>query len=179
MRFTINLATRTYLDHRMLNRIAFAVIAVLVVISGWNVSRVATNAGEQMRLNTEIAAFQGRLGSKGGGVSEVESNRQKGHIRFYNEILERKSKSWLALLELFEKSTPEGISLASLAPGKNPEEWQLEGRARSFKGVQLYLEKLESSKRFSNVMLLSHKTITVGEKSIGVQFAINCKVLTQ
>ncbi len=177
MRFTINLATRTYLDHRMLNRFALGAIAVLVVITGWNISRVSSNMGEQMRLNTEIAASQGRLGIKPGEISEADFSRQKGRIRFYNEIIERKSKSWLNLLELFEKTTPEGISLSSLFPGKNQEDWQLGGRARSFKGVQHYLEKLETSKSFSHVMLLSHTNIPVGEKGSGVQFTISCKVL--
>ena len=45
MRFTINLATRTYLDHRLLNRLAFVVIVVLLGISVWNVSRVSSKHG--------------------------------------------------------------------------------------------------------------------------------------
>ena len=102
MRFSINLATRTYLDHRLLNVLAFSAIAVLLVILGWNVSRVASNMGEQSRLNAAIAGIQVRLGTKPGGISETEFSRLKARIRFYNEIIERKSINWLDLLELFE-----------------------------------------------------------------------------
>jgi Tfp pilus assembly protein PilN len=177
MRFTINLATRTCLDHRMLNRLAYCVIAVLLVMAGWYASRVLSNRGELDRLNAEITAIQSRLGSKPAGVSETEISSQKNSIRFYNGIIERKSTNWLAILELFENDTPEGISLSSLSQSDKQEEWKLDGRARSFKSVQRYLEKLETSKNFSNVLLLSHHTMTAGEKMSGVQFSITCKVL--
>ena len=177
MHYTINLATRTHLDHLMINRLVYCAIAVLVVAFGWNVSRVTANIGEQSRLNAEISAIQGRLATKPNGISEADFSRQKGHIRFYNEIIERKSLNWVNRLELFEKVTPEGISLSSLSPGKNPEEWMLEGRARSFKVVQQYLERLEEAKTFSNVLLLSHQNMAAGEKMRGVQFTISSKVL--
>lgn len=177
MRYTINLATRTYLDHRLINRISFCVIALLLVIAGWNVTRVASNIGEQSRLNGEIAAIQSRVGAKPSDVSEAEFNRQKALIRFYNEIIDRKSVNWLRFLDLFENATPEGISLSSLTPGKNHEEWKLDGRARSFSGVQRYLEKLEGSKNISDILLLSHQNIAVGEINRGVQFSISCKVV--
>lgn len=177
MRFTINLATRIYLDHRLLNRLGFCVIALLLVIAGWNVNRVSSHLGEQSRLKAEIAALQSRLGTGAGGIPETEISRQKTRIRFYNEIIGRKSTNWLNLLELFESVTPDGIALSSLTPGKNVEEWKLDGRARSFKAVQRYLEKLETSRNFSNVMLLSHQNITAGENVRGVQFSITCKVV--
>ncbi len=177
MRFTINLATRTYLDHRLLNRLAFCVIAVLVAVLGWNISRIASNMGEQSRLNAEITAIQARSGTKPDGISETASVHQKTSIRFYNEIIERKSTNWLSLLDLLENVTPEGISLSALTPVKKLEELKLEGRARSFKVVQLYLEKLESSKYFSNILLLSHQNMVAGENERGVQFTISCKVV--
>jgi hypothetical protein len=177
MRFTINLATRTYLDHRVINRLAYGVIAVLVLFTVWNVVRVSSNLGELGRLNTDISAIQGKLGVRPNGTSEADFIRQKARIRFYNEIIERKSTNWLNLLELFENVTPEGIALSSLLPDKKPGEWKLEGRARSFKVIQQYLEKLESSKNVSNVLLLSHQNIAIGEKGRGVQFAISCRVL--
>ena len=176
MRYTINLATRTCLDHRMLNRLAFCAIALLVLLAGWNVSRVASNLGEQSRLNVEISAIQSKLGTRPGGISETDFSRQKARIRFYNEIIERKSVNWLNLLELFENVTPEGVSISSLSPGKGHEEWKLDGVARSFKVVQHYLEKLESSNNFSDVLLLSHQNMAAGEKKRGVQFSISCKV---
>jgi type IV pilus assembly protein PilN len=177
MRFTINLATRTYLDHRLLNRFAFGSIVLLLVVTAWNIIRVASTLGEQNRLSAEIAVLEGRLAAKPAGISEADFSRQKARIRFYNEIIERKSSNWLALLELFENVTPEGVSLSSLSQDKKKEEWKVEGHARTFKSVQNYLEKLESAQNFSQVLLLSHQNIDVGEKMRGVHFSISCKVV--
>jgi len=176
MRFTINLATRTYLDHRLINRVAFCAIAALLLMVLWNIVRVSSSMGEQRRMNAEINSLQKKLGTKPSGVSESELIRQKTSIRFYNEIIERKSINWLNILAFFENATPDGVSLSSLTPGTNPDEWKLAGRARSFKVVQRYLEKLETSKDFTDVLLLSHQNLTSGDKH-GVQFTISCKVV--
>lgn len=176
MRYTINLATRTYLDNRLINRIVFSVIAVLFALTIWNVIDISSYIGEQSRLKSEIAAIESKLATTPSGVSEAEFSRQKSRIRFYNEIIDRKSSDWLKKLELFESVTPEGIALASLAPDKKKDVWKLDGRARSFKTVQQYVERLEASKDFTNVLLLSHQNISVGEKTRGVQFSISCKV---
>lgn len=177
MRFTINLATRTYLDHRLLNRIAYCAIALLLMVTAWNVSRMSSNMGEQSRLNTEINGVQSTLGAKPNGISEAEISHQKAQIRFYNEIIERKSKNWLNILELFENITPEGIALSSLSPDNKQEILKVDGHARSFKVLQQYLEKLETSKNFSNVLLISHQNMFAGEKERGVKFSISCKVV--
>lgn len=177
MRFTINLATRTYLDHRLLNRLGGCAIALLLAVTAWNVSRVSSNMGEMSRLKAEIDKVQDGLGTRPGLISDAESSRQKNRIRFYNGIIERKSTNWLGILELFESVTPEGISLSSLSQDKKQEQWKLDGRARSFKAVQRYLEKLETSGNFSDIMLLSHQNITAGENVRGVQFTISCKVV--
>lgn len=177
MRYTINLTTRTYLDNRLIDRIVYCVVALLLTVAAWNIRTMSSHMGEQSRLKSEIAAIESRLGAKPGGISEADFSRQKSRIRFYNEIIDRKSVNWLKQLELFEVATPEGISLSSLTPGKKMEAWKLEGRARSFKLVQQYLEKLEASKSFTNVLLLSHQNIAAGEKVRGVQFSISCKVV--
>lgn len=176
MRFSINLATRTYFDNRQFGRFAFCAVALLLAILGWSVTRAASNMGELSRLNAGIEAIQARLGTKPMTVSKAELERQRTRIRFYNEIIDRKNLNWLTLLEKFEDVAPDGISLSSLSQGKNKGEWKLDGRSRSFKTVQQLFEKLETSKSFTNVLLLSHKNITVGENLRGVEFTITCKV---
>lgn len=179
MRFTINLATRTHLDHRLINRLAYAAIALLVIVTGWNVSRISSHMGEQSRLKDEITALQNKLGGTQSGISESDINRQKSRIRFYNDIIARKNVNWVNLLDTFESVTPAGIALSVLAPDKKQGEWKVEGHARSFKTVRLYVEKLESSEKFSHVLLLSHQVVAVGEKERGVQFSISCAVRNQ
>jgi type IV pilus assembly protein PilN len=179
MRFSINLATRTYLDKRLLNQICVSAITVLVLLLGWNVTRMSWNLGEQRRLVSEVKVLEGSSNIRSGGDSEKDYARQQDRIRFFNEIIDRKGTDWLNLLELVEMATPEGISLAALTPGKKRGELRLDGYARSFAGVRQYVEKLEGSKSFSDVLLLSHQEMTVGEKGHGVQFSVSCKVQFQ
>jgi len=179
MRFTINLATRTYLDYRVVNRACIAAIVALLALLAWNVTRVSWNMGELRRLKTESAGFEARLGSHPSGVSEKEYKRMLASIRFYNDVIERKSFNWLGLLEQVEKATPERVALVSLVPEKKGAELKIEGRAKGFADVRRYLEMLDASREFTNILLLSHHDLAVGEKGRGVQFSISCRTVNR
>lgn len=133
--------------------------------------------GELQRLKADAASLEGRLNSRPTGVSEGDYKKLLARIGFYNAIIERKSYNWLGLLEQLEKSTPEGISLASVVSDTGNGQVKLEGRARSFAQVRAYLEKLEDSKAFTDIMLVSHHDLFLGEKTRGVQFAVDCRAV--
>ena len=179
MRFTINIATRTHLDRTMVNRAGYVVLVLLLLLLVWNVSRTTWSLGELRRLQADNAAYENRLNSRPNGVSEKDFTRLLADIKFYNEIISRKSYNWLGLLEQLEGATPEGIALAILAPDRKTGEIKIEGHARSFAQVRSYIEKLEDSKAYTSILLLSHANVTVGEKDKGVHFAISCKAAVQ
>jgi len=179
MRFTINLATRLHLDPKLVNRVGYLILAILCAVLAWNVSRAAWSYGEMRRLRGEIASFESKLNSRPGGVSEQEFKRQQADIKFYNEIIGRKAYNWLALLEQVEAVTPEGIALTILTPDKSKGTVSIEGHAKSFANVRSYVEKLEDSKTFTSVLLMSHANIAVGDKGRGVHFSISCKAALQ
>lgn len=179
MRFTINLATRTYLDNRLVNRACAAAMLVLLAFLAWNVSRIAWNIGELRRLRSESAAFETRLNSRPAGISEKEFTRMLASIRFYNAVIGRKAYNWTGLLERVENATPEGIALVSVAPGKNSGELNIQGLARGFGNVRTYVERLNDSREFTDILLLSHRELAMGEKSKGVQFTISCRAVAR
>ena len=179
MRFTINLATRTHLDHRLVKQVCMGAVLFLSALLVWNVISISQNMFELRRLGSERAAMEGRLASRPAGVSEKEYTRLLADIRFHNAIIERKSVDWLGLVEKVENATPEGIALASLAPEKKGGELKLEGYARDFSVVRSYLEKLEDSRAFTHILLLSHHDMVVGERGRGVKFSISCRTVTR
>jgi hypothetical protein len=179
MRFTINIATRTYLDRKMVDRVSYAVLAILCILLAWNISRTFWSVGELRRLHVDNASYESRLNSRPSGVTEKDFTRLLSDIQFYNEILGRKSFNWLGLLDQLEGTTPEGIALSSLAPDRKTGELKIEGHARSFAQVRSYIEKLEDSKAYTSILLLSHSNVAVGEKAKGVNFAISCKAALQ
>ncbi len=175
MRFTINLATRAYLDHRKINRWFLLAGFLLVSLTAWQVISVSSGVGELNRLNGEIAAMEARLNSAPGGVSDKDFQGLLAQITFFNGIIDRKSYNWLALLDQVERATPEGISLSRLQPGGLSGELKIEGYARSFSQVRAYLERLEDSGAFSQILLLSHRDLEAGERQRGVVFALSCR----
>lgn len=132
--------------------------------------------GELRKMSAEVQELEKRISSKPAGVSDRDLSQQQSQIMFYNQIISQKSKDWLKMLDLVESVTPDGISLSTLSPGKKNDDLNLEGHARTFAVMRKYLEKLEESKAFSSVMLLSHQNIVIGEKGRGVSFKISCKV---
>jgi type IV pilus assembly protein PilN len=179
MRFTINLTTRTYLNYRLINQACVAVAILLLALLAWNVSSISWGLGELHRLKAENAEYERRLSGRPAGVSENEYNRMLTSIHFFNDIIEHKSYNWLGLLEQLENATPEGIALTSLAPEKKKGELKIDGVAKSFAILRTYLEKLEDSKAFADILLLSHRELISEEKAKGVQFSISCRAVTR
>jgi len=177
MRFTINIATRTHIDRTVVNRAGYVLLAVLVALLAWNVSRASWGVGELRRLKSDIASYENRLTSRPGGVSEKDFTRLLADIKFYNEILDRKSFNWLAMLEQLEGSTPDGIALTALTPDRKTGEMKIEGNARTFSTLRSYIDKLEDSKAYTAILLLSHADISAGEKTRGVHFVLSCKAV--
>ncbi len=179
MYFSINLATRTYLDRRLVNRVGAVLFIILSLLLAWNVYRIAWNSGELRRLKTDITAYEAKLNSRPSGVSETDYTQLLSNIKFYNEIIERKTYNWLGLLEQLENATPDGISLSSVTPDRKSGDIKIEGRARTFANLKAYLDKLEESKVFTAILLQSHVNIVLGEQTKGLQFSITCKAVQQ
>ncbi|MBL0226163.1 MAG: PilN domain-containing protein [Geobacteraceae bacterium] len=179
MRFTINIATRTHIDLKMVNRACYVVLALLLAILIWNISRFSWGIGELRRLQADNTSYETQLNSRPSGVSEKDFTRLLADITFYNGIIGRKSYDWLGMLEQLEVVTPEGIALTALVPDTKSGEIKIDGHARSFAQVRSYIEKLEDSKAYTSILLLSHSNIVVGEKGKGVQFSISCKAALQ
>ncbi len=179
MRFTINLTTRMHLDPKLVNRAGYLILAILCAALAWNVSRAAWSYGEVRRLGGDIASYESKLNSRPSGVSEQGFNQLQTDIKYFNEIIGRKAYNWLSLLEQVETVTPDGIALTILTPDRTKGTITIEGHAKSFANVRSYVERLEDSKTFTSVLLLSHGNVTVGDKGKGVHFTISCKAALQ
>lgn len=177
MRFTINLATRTYLNHDLANRCLAAVLLLLLLLSGWKLMKLSGNLGELERLNSDIAALQARLHSRPSSVSEQEFGRRQKSVRFFNDIIVHRAFGWMEVLDRLESVTPPGIALTSLAPDPRDGTMKIEGVARNFGQVRSYLEQLEDSKAFGDILLISHAEQVVGDRGHAIRFSISCRMV--
>ncbi|MHC1697054.1 MAG: PilN domain-containing protein [Geobacteraceae bacterium] len=179
MRFTINLATKTNLEQRRIDRACMAAVAVLAFLLVGNILLFSWNVGKMRRLDAETSDMEKRLTRPLPKIPEKDQAVILADISFYNEIIKRKTYGWLGFLEKLETVTPSGISLTLLSPNKEKGSMSIEGWARNFKVIEEYLALLEDSGNFSDVLLLSHEKDELWEQAKGVRFSISCRVREQ
>jgi type IV pilus assembly protein PilN len=179
MRFTINLATRTIIDPRRVDRACIIAVVALVILLAGNVGLFSWNLGEMRRLDAETIEVKHRRVRPLPPIPEKEQAGILADIAFYNDIINRKAYGWLAFLEKLEAATPDGIAVTQLSPDRAKGSLAIEGWARDFKKIEEYLVMLEDSGTFYDVLLLSHKKDELWEQAKGIKFSISCRVKEQ
>jgi type IV pilus assembly protein PilN len=176
MKFTINLATRRYLNLRRIDLLLAVSLLALALLLVVRVREAAYNQAELGRLKTQIATL--RPPQRGPAVSEGQLKVQGAQIAFANAVIERKAMNWLGLLDRLEEVVPDGVAVTSLQPdAKERQQVAINGTARSFSNLRQLLEQMERSRNFSDVYLLSASETKVGKTQQGIAFAVRCKVL--
>ncbi len=176
MRFNINLATKIYINTKLLKLSTAAAILLLVLILILNIRYVASRYEEMRRLTNEIAALDSKFKTASKGVSEKEYNALLDRIGFANTVIEKKIYNWVDLLDKLEQIVPDGISITSIDPDTKSHELKLAGIARSFNNLRIFIEHLEDSRSFTDVYLMSQAESKVGDTVQGINFTLTCKV---
>jgi len=179
MRFTINLATKTTLDHRLVDRACTVAVVALAILLAGNILLFSWNLGEMRRLDAETNEVKNLVARPLPKISEKEQAGILANISFYNDIIKSKTYGWLEFLAKLEAATPDGIAVTRLLPNREKSSVAIEGWARDFKTVEEYLAMLEDSGTFYDVLLLSHKKDQLWEQAKGVRFSISCRVKEQ
>jgi Tfp pilus assembly protein PilN len=175
MRFSINLTSKPAFDRQVVNTACLLFLMLLSALLILNVIRYVRSGAEMARIQQQLT---GSLPASSGPVpSEQQLANIRDEIAFANQIISRKTRDNLALLNLLEQVLPVGVSLKGLKPIEKDGSLQLEGRARNVSAMQACLKKLNSSGRFKNVLLLRQSEDRSTDNGQGVEFSIICKVL--
>lgn len=175
MNFQINLATRVYVDFQKINlliTLAFALILIWIAFNFYSFLSVADEIDRFSDLKAGVAA---KSGAK--SVSEADYSKLLTNIKFANTVLIKRSYDWLNLLDNLEQVVPDSVSLRALEPSDKGQTIKLSGSAINFASVRKFIENLESSKKFADIFLTEHSTVTVNKQSKGINFTVTCKVL--
>ncbi|MBJ6726331.1 PilN domain-containing protein [Geomesophilobacter sediminis] len=174
MKLRINLATRRYIDHRMVNGILGGAFLVCLLLLAFQLNRTAYLAGEVRRARGEAAAL-----AKTGKVEVVNESQYrvvKARIAFANTVLERKGLNWLGLLDALEATVPEGVALNRIEPNPHDNLIKIGGAARNFTNLRQLMENMEHSPYFSEVYILSQSEAKVGLTQQGILFGLSTRV---
>jgi hypothetical protein len=173
MNFSINLATRVYVDFKKVN-LCLAVAGV--ILSSWLAFSIYTcvdNAAKIKKFSEYKAKLTHDAGTK--KVSEADYAAFLVEVKNVNSILYKRSYDWLSLLANLELLVPEGVVLKKLEPADKGAVLKLSASARNFSGVRKFIESLESSKFFSEIFLTDQTFMKEGGQK-GLNFSVTCKV---
>ncbi len=174
MQFTINLATKTYINQKQLTWALAAGSIVLLFFLLINIKIFDFNAGEIHRLTKIEADSAAKHVATRRTVTEEEYTRLLASIKQANGIIERKAFNWLILLDRLESVVPAGVSLSAVEPGVKEQTLKLSGTALHFKNLRQFMENLEASMFFTDVFLLDQGEAKASENQKGTTFNITC-----
>lgn len=176
MNLNINLATRVYINFKLVNLVLALSLLLCCSWLAFNLYSFTANL-EQMKRYTALASHNsGATAVK--AVPAAEYNKFLAQVKTYNAILYKRSYDWLTLLENLEQLVPAGVSLKLLEPSKKGESVRLTGTATGFPAVRKFIENIEGSKVFTEVYLTDQTFEKLENKRKAVNFSVTCKVAT-
>jgi len=173
MNFSINLATRVYVDFKKVNLCLAVAGVILSFWLGFSIYTCVDNAAKMKKFADYKAKITPAAGTK--KVSESDYTAFLANVKSVNTILYKRSYDWLSLLANLELLVPEGVVLKGLAPPDKEGVLRLSASARNFSAVRKFIESLESSDFFSEIYLMDQTFIKEGEQK-GLNFSVTCKV---
>ena len=171
----LNLSTRPFPAHRLIDLLLVSGLIVLVLVSTWQAygfvhfSRMARaiRGGEQSaRVDAEVLGKQvAELESR---MDRPESAAKLNEIGFLNGLIARKDLSWTQLFATLEKMVPNSVQLVSLRPdvaNNGAIVLHIEVKGRSIVDVSQLVETLERSPTFGKVVVSVEKKSDTDEAS--------------
>lgn len=178
MKYSLNLATGTYVNHRRLYAI-FAVLGLfllaLLIINTMSVMRDSSRTG-QLELRREELRGQRRGANQQSEIGGPALAKLAERIKVANELLVRDNYRWTALLDQLETHLAEGISIRGLQPDYKSGVLRLSGVAASIADLRHFIDNLSRSEVFTQVYLKEQRTEkTTDDLPGGISFSVELK----
>jgi len=163
MKLTLNLASRTYLNRRLLFGFYLAVSGLLAVL-------LALGIGFHFRSQAQVKQIRKHLAELGqetatwpraedSPISAAVYEKLQKDIEFANELLAQDSFRWTALLGRLEEVMPEKVAINGIQPDYKGKSLSLTGMAREVEDLQQFLDNLLASAHFGDVYLLQQSRL--------------------
>lgn len=181
MKPNLNLASRTYLNRRLLYAsYGLAILVLALLLTGWGVvlwqKQQAVTA-----LKQEITGFKREMGlaesDAEDGVPAEKLQALKTRVAFANSVLRKDTFRWTELLDRLETVVPDGVGLRDIQPDYRDGSLRIGGLARNLVKLQLFLDNLLASPDFSSVYLMNQTRLDprAGQGSQALSFSLVLK----
>jgi len=162
-RSDLNLSSRPFPAYRLINLALGAVGAVLLVLTVWQAYGFVRFSSMARDIRDDEQDARVEAESSGKRVSDLKSRLDRpeaaaklSEIGFLNGLIARKDLSWTRLFSNLEDMVPDSVHLVSLRPDVQdggPVVLNLEVTSRSIADVSRFIEALERSPEFNNVVV--------------------------
>ena len=177
MKYSINLASRSYVNRKALYLGYLVCGAVLLVTLIFNISyyfslrsQIRTSETRLQELEEKILASQGA--DDVAGYSAARYDKVLDDIQLANTIIERDSFRWTALLNQMEAVVPGSVKIKTITPDHEKKTIALSGSARELKDMKRFIDRLIKSKHYGDVLLLQQSVEETGGIETGLKFSI-------
>lgn len=177
MKYSLNLATGTYVNHRRLYAIFSLLGLFLLALLIVNTMSVIRDSSRTRQLELRLEELRGQQGanqqSEIGGAALANMAER---IKVANELLVRDNYRWTALLDQLEKHLADGISISGLQPDYKSGVLKLSGVAVSIADLRHFIDNLSRSEVFTQVYLKEQRIEkTTDDLPGGISFSIELK----
>lgn len=178
MKYSLNLATGTYVNHRRLYGICSVLglfLLVLLIVNTMSMMRDSSRA-RQLELRLEELHAQKRGANQQSEIGGPALAKLAQRIAVANELLVRDNYRWTALLDQLEAHLADGISISGLQPDYKSGVLRLSGVAASIADLRHFIDNLSRSEVFTQVYLKEQRTEkTTDDMPGGISFSIELK----
>lgn len=156
-----NLATRPFYNERLASLVILTVGLVAVLLTGFNVWRMAVLSAERAEVRARLEATRHEIDRAETNTATLRRSvdrptlaRLATSAREANALIDARTFSWTTLLGLLEKTLPLDVRLTGVTPRVDRGRVMLSLRvvARDFDDLDDFVEALSESGAFENVV---------------------------
>lgn len=178
MKYSLNLATGTYVNHRRLYAICALLglfLLGLLIVNTTSVIRDSSRT-RQLELRLEELRAPKRGVNQQSEISSATLAEMAQRIETANVLLVHDNYRWTTLLDQLEAHLADGISIRGLQPDYKSGVLRLSGVAVSITDLRHFIDNLSRSEVFTQVYLKEQRTEkTTDDLPGGISFSIELK----
>jgi type IV pilus assembly protein PilN len=164
MKYTLNLATRSYVNRRTLYLCYALSGALLVIFLMFNLlqffslrSEISQNDASKKMIEAKLLA---RSGIDAAGYDANSYEKLLTRIQYANEILAKDSFRWTRLLDQLESVVPKQVRILKIDPDHKKKTVKLSCHAKNLKSMKRFIDNLIKSEHYTHVFLEQQATLS-------------------
>jgi Tfp pilus assembly protein PilN len=168
-----NLATRPFYNERFVNLLLVLVAVIVIAVTLFNVTRVRSDSGSNTELASQATQNMARTTELRRNATALRASLDAKQIeavaadaRDANTLIDRRTFSWTALFNQFEKTLPDDVRITSVRPKVDREHHitlAVSTVARTVNDVAEFMSRLDATGAFKNLYSTEERPNETGQ----------------